>query len=232
MKRTLNPGSLACAPAPHSASDGAACRELLLFPFLCPSTYTAQPLGHASSARCRSHVRLCDILLDPRSSLPNLRLQLPALVRLAHRYYTGVRPLRCVPIRCSGISLSGPASHCIWRNGGLPVLVHEVSQRARGLRLRGTRWRLAISSPPVWPSTIVTVSASQSAFSKLNTRPTDAAVYASRAASRRPAQNSRSGWNRYLLSCKTLSFPTSCRFIPAHHSNAQSGASQSVPLPS
>jgi len=63
---------------------------------------------------------------------------------------------------------------------------------------------------------IVTVSASQSAFSKLNTRPTDAAVYASRTSLRRDTQNSRSGWNRYLLSCKTLSFSTSCRFIPAH----------------
>ena len=53
-------------------------------------------------------------------------------------------------------------------------------------------------------------------FSKLNTRPTDAAVYASRAASRRPVQNSRSGWSRFLLSCRALSSPTTCRFIPAH----------------
>ena len=60
------------------------------------------------------------------------------------------------------------------------------------------------------------VGAPVQSFSKLNTRPTDAAVYASRAASRRPVQNSRSGWNRYLLSRKTLSSPTTCRFIPAH----------------
>jgi len=37
--------------------------------------------------------------------------------------------------------------------------------------------------------------------------------YASRAVSRRSPQNSRSGWNRYPFSCRTLSFPTSCRFI-------------------
>jgi HPt (histidine-containing phosphotransfer) domain-containing protein len=56
----------------------------------------------------------------------------------------------------------------------------------------------------------------ESSFSELNTRPTDAAVYASRTASRRPAQNSRSGWIRYLLSCRALSSPAPCRFTPAH----------------
>jgi hypothetical protein len=126
-----------------------------------------------------------------------------------------------VHVRRSAYGVPGPARHFLWRHGGLPVLVHKVSQRARGLRLRGTRRRLALSPPPVWPASFVTESASRFAFSKLNTRPTDAAVYASRAASRRPAQNSRSGWNRYLLSCETLSFPTSCRFIPAHHKTAQ-----------
>src|ERR1035437_1854543 len=60
------------------------------------------------------------------------------------------------------------------------------------------------------------VSALVQCFSKLNTRPTDAAVYASRSALRRSVQNSRSGWIRFLLSCRALSSPTTCRFIPAH----------------
>jgi hypothetical protein len=34
-------------------------------------------------------------------------------------------------------------------------------------------------------------------FSQLNTRPADASVYASPAASRRPVQDSRSGWSRF-----------------------------------
>ena len=57
-------------------------------------------------------------------------------------------------------------------------------------------------------------------FSKLNTLPADApcplmpGAYASTAASRPPPQDSRSGGS-LLLSCRTLSFPTTCRFIPA-----------------
>src|SRR5712692_3434495 len=109
----------------------------------CSWTHTAQPLGHACSALCRLRVGWRDVLLDPRSSLPNLRQRLSALVRLVHRYYTEVRPLRRVHVRCSATGLSGPASYYLWHNGGLPVLVHEVSQRARGLRLRGTRRWLA-----------------------------------------------------------------------------------------
>src|ERR1017187_2249955 len=212
--------SLQSEIAPPEQIDGQVvqqCRELLLLPFPCSLTHTAQPMGHTSPALRRSRVGLCDVLLDPRSSLPNLRQRFPALVRLVHRYYTEVRLLRGVHIRRSAIGLSGPASYCIWHHRGLPVLVHEVSQRARGLRLRGTRQRLAISSPPVLPSSASTESAFPNlAFSELNTRPTDAAVYASRAASRRPAQNSRSGWIRYLLSCRALSSPASCRFNPAH----------------
>src|SRR3954449_4119103 len=48
------------------------------------------------------------------------------------------------------------------------------------------------------------------------TRPTDALVYASTATSRRQPQDSGSGWIRFLLSCRALSSPTTCRFIPAH----------------
>jgi len=48
------------------------------------------------------------------------------------------------------------------------------------------------------------------------TQPTDTPVYASTGASRRPPQDSGPRWIRSLLSCRTLSFPTTCRFIPAH----------------
>ena len=102
----------------------------------------------------------------------------------------------------------------------LQRLVHPAAQRLLNLLQLGHHPLVRRLSPDREPALrtgstlIVTVSASQSAFSKLNTRPTDAAVYASRAALRGPAQNSRSGWIRYLLSCKTLSFSTSCRFYP------------------
>src|SRR6267143_7176458 len=47
-------------------------------------------------------------------------------------------------------------------------------------------------------------------------RPTDAPVYASSDTSRCHLQDWGPRWSRCLLSCRTLSFPTTCRFIPAH----------------
>jgi len=96
------------------------------------------------------------------------------------------------------------------------VLVHVVSQRAWGLRLRGISARtrefsaLAGVAFPFCPQGRHPVLS----FSKLDTQPTDTFVYASTAASRRPPQNSRPGGS-LLLSCRTLAFPTTCRFIPA-----------------
>ena len=47
-------------------------------------------------------------------------------------------------------------------------------------------------------------------------RPTDTPVYASSHISRCHPQDSGPRWSRCLPSCRTLSFPTTCRFIPAH----------------
>ncbi len=52
-------------------------------------------------------------------------------------------------------------------------------------------------------------------FSKLNTQPTCTPVYASLITSRCPTQNSGPSGS-LLLSRRTLAFPASCRFIPAH----------------
>ena len=52
-------------------------------------------------------------------------------------------------------------------------------------------------------------------FSELNTQPTCTPVYASPCTSRYTAQNSGPSGS-LLLSRRTLSFPASCRFIPAH----------------
>src|SRR3981081_1869764 len=52
-------------------------------------------------------------------------------------------------------------------------------------------------------------------FSKLNTQPTCTPVYASPNTSRCATQNSGPSGS-LLLSRRTLSFPASCRFIPAH----------------
>jgi hypothetical protein len=114
------------------------CGELLLLPFLCRSTHALQPLGHAWAAPCRSHAWLADVLLGPGSSLQALRGRWPFLVRTLHRYYTRVRLLPRVPVGRAAIAFSHRSAAGLRRRCGpdLPVLVHDVSGRARGLRLR------------------------------------------------------------------------------------------------
>ena len=95
--------------------------------------HTMQSLGHAFPALCRVHVRLNGVLLSLRPSLPGLRRRPSFVVRLVHRYYGTVRtsPARsCPPF---GLCLRGPVLiRRPRRAGDLPVLVHVVSQRARG----------------------------------------------------------------------------------------------------
>src|SRR5580700_4412906 len=114
--------------------------EPFLPPFLCCFSHTAQSLGHSCPALCRVGVGLNDVLLGPRPSLPRLRRRSLFFVRLVHRYYGAVRLLRNVRVRLVAWHLRGPASFPCGprRSRGLPVLVHVVSQRARGLRLRRT----------------------------------------------------------------------------------------------
>src|ERR1035437_3316010 len=120
------------------------CGELLPLPFPRRLAHTREALGHAFSAQRRRRVCSPDVLLGPRSSLPGLRRNLRFVVRLAHRYYAAVRLLLCVHVRLAAMGLRGPACRQRRRTGGLPVLMHIVSRRARGLRLRRILFRLAI----------------------------------------------------------------------------------------
>src|SRR5260370_2125382 len=99
---------------------------------------------------------------------------------------------------------------------GLPVLVHEASRRVWGLRLRRTEQRLLAISPRscCLPPTQKR-QRPDCIFSKLDTQPTCTPVYASPTTSRCATQNSGPSAS-LLLSRRTLSFPASCRFIPAH----------------
>ena len=139
------------------------------------------------------------VLLGPWPSLPGLRGRLLSdFVRLVHRYYAKVRILHHVHDRLVANRLHGPARVVLGfrHGGGLPVLVHVVSQRARGLRLRGAAARTRVYRP-CWcclPPMCTRSAPRICNFSKLDTQPADASVYASVAASRRPPQNSRSGW--------------------------------------
>src|SRR5262245_36573389 len=77
---------------------------------------------------------------------------------------------------------------------------------------------LAINVVVVLPSSLSERSRhpDPSVFRSSIVRPTDTSVYASSDTSRCRLQNSRPGWSRWLLSCRALSSPTTCRFTPAH----------------
>ena len=160
-----------------------------------------------------------DVLLSLCPSLPGLhRRLLPFVVRLVHLYYGTVRLLLYVHVRRSVYGLHGPVLVGLPRRAGdLPVLVHVVSQRARVLRLRRTE-----QSTRGYRGCCVAFLPSErsrrpvpSAFRSSIARPTDTSVYASSDTSRYRLQDSRPGWIRCSLSCRALSSPTTCRFIPA-----------------
>ena len=98
---------------------------------------------------------------------------------------------------------------------GLPVLVHEASRRVWGLRLRRTDLELAISSRPYCLPPMQKRQRPDCIFSELKTQPTCTPVYAS--LNTLAACNAKLGAERFATpSRRTLSFPASCRFIPAH----------------
>ena len=104
---------------------------------------------------------------------------------------------------------------CRRRLRGLPVLVHEVSRRAWGLRLRRTEQELALSRLSMLPSAHVNrVGVRVASFrSSMPTPPILCLRFTGSLAV--AAQDSRPSGS-LLLSRKDLSSSTSCRFIPAH----------------
>ena len=185
-------------------------REPFLLPFLRCSAHTAQSLGHPFPALCRAGVGLCVVLLGPLPSLHHLRRGLPLFVRQLHRYYAAVRLLQRVRVRRLALRLRGPA--CLVRQ------TPEVSRFSCMLFLgvpgvfdyAGTRSaRDLVACADVAFPLCEQGRHPVRQFSELNTRPTDASVYASPAASRRTAQDSRPGWIRF-------SFPVGL-FHPLQH---------------
>jgi hypothetical protein len=160
-------------------------------------THACQTLGHLFPVLCRAGVGRAGVLLDPRSSLPALRLSLRLVVRATLWYYTSVRLLRCVHAGGSAFGLFPPVCRRCRRRrpGGLPVPVHRVSKRARALRLRGAVRRLALfAAVHVAFAVCHQLGAPELFFRSSITRPTYAPVYASMAASRPATQDSGSGW--------------------------------------
>src|SRR6266481_8624352 len=135
--------------------------ELHLLPFPCCLTHTRQPLGHARLALCRVRAGLMSVLLDQRPSLLTLRRRFPAFVRVIHRYSSAVRLLEDVRAGRTALAFTRrPVAKFRFRRlRGLPVLVHGVSRRAWGLRLRRADQLLALTLLVVLPSAVVTASA-------------------------------------------------------------------------
>src|SRR6516165_10844104 len=127
-----------------------------LLPFPCYPAHTRQPLGHAHLALCRERAGLMSVLLDQRPSLLTLRRRSPAIVRMIHWYCTAVRLLEDVHAGRTAYAFARrPVANARFRRlRGLPVLVHGVSRRAWGLRLRRAAQQLAITLLVVWPSAL------------------------------------------------------------------------------
>src|SRR5882757_1332483 len=98
---------------------------------------------------------------------------------------------------------------------GLPVLVHEASRRVWVYDYAGPSRNLRYRSRPYCLPPMQKRQRPDCIFSELNTQPTCTPVYASSDTSRWATQNSGPSGS-LLLSRRTLSFPASCRFIPAH----------------
>src|SRR6202140_5019274 len=134
-----------------------------LLPFPCCLTHTRQSLGHASLALCRERAGLMSVLLDQRPSLLTLRHRFPSFVRMIHWYCTAVRLLEDGHAGRAACAFSRrPISsfRFIRHLRGLPVLVHGVSRRAWGLRLRRTDQGLAFAPLFASPSALTIASAS------------------------------------------------------------------------
>src|SRR5260370_872394 len=117
--------------------------ELHLLVFPCCFPHACQSLGHALPALRRVRVRLTCVLLDRPPSLLILRQRSFVFVRMIHRYYT------LVDVHAGRAAIAFAHRPVAWFGRrclrGLPVLVHEVSRRAWGLRLRRTEQGLALA---------------------------------------------------------------------------------------
>src|SRR5258707_409700 len=122
--------------------------ESFFLPFLSCLTHTAQSLGHALPALCQARVGFGDVLLDLWPSLHTLRRRGSAFVRMLQGHYARVRLLHSVHVRRLVLGLHGPACGLVTfrRCEDLPVLVHTVSRRAWGRRLRGAEGEARVSA--------------------------------------------------------------------------------------
>ena len=157
------------------------------------------------------------VLLGLPPSLRRLRQGLPLFVRLLHRYYAAVRPLQCVHARRSALRLRGPVYFRSRRPGGLPVLVHVVSRRARVFDHAAFRpdSRCIVRDGCRLPAK-QTVSARGSSVIGAQSPGPPMPLPTLRRTPRDAPRKIKVRIESLLLFCGALSSPTTCRFIPAH----------------
>ena len=192
--------------------------EPFLLPFLCCLPHTAQSLGHAFPALCRARVGLNDVLLGPRPSLPSLRR------RVAPLCSAGSPVLRRSP--------TSPERACppfgFWPSRtGLDPLATKTPRRSPGSRAccfsacagsSTTRDRQSLAISAMAGVAFLTTGKGRHPdhrFSKLNS---PAHRYLCLRFSRHLAMTAarlEARMDSLLLSCRALSSPTTCRFIPA-----------------
>ena len=159
---------------------------------------------------------LMSVLLDQRPSLLTLRQWFLTFVRMIHRYCSAVRLLRDVHVGRTAFAFSHRP--VVWFTSSISEVsrfsctelldvrgVYDYAGPARSSRYRSRSCCLPLCRQRRRPDCN---------FSKLDTQPIYAPVYASISTSRRVLQNSGPSGS-LLLPRKALSSSTLCRFIPA-----------------
>jgi hypothetical protein len=192
--------------------------EPFLLPFPCCLPHTVRFLGHAPPALCRVHVLLNDVLPRLCPCLPTSAEGCPLLFGcFTDSTARPTSPTRSMPpfgLWPSRTGLVRQTKAC-WRSPGSRACCFSAC--AGFLDYAGP----TIHSRLAWLSCCLPLLRRESASCSTRFRssmapPTDTSVYASSGISRSRLQDSRPGWIRCFLSCRALSSPTTCRFIPDH----------------
>ena len=138
---------------------------------------------------------------------------------LLSAHYTRVRLLAGLPVGRTAIAFSHRSAAGLRRRcrPGLPVLVHDVSGRARGLRLRRVARGLRVSAPTRVVFAVRYRIDTLEFFFHSSIPGLSVPLFTLRLQPRDWRCKTRGQDGSLLLSCQTLSFLTSCRFIPAHN---------------
>src|SRR5664280_1872581 len=194
------------------------CGELHLLPFPCCLAHTRQPLGHACLALCRVRAELMSVLLDQRPSLLTLRRRLPVFVRMIHRYYSAVRLLGNVHARRAAYAFPRrPDDELLFGHfRGLPVLVHGISRRAWGLRLRRADRQLAIVLPVILPSAVADSVGALIANFRSSIPSPSVPLFTLHRTLHRVRRKTRGRVDRYSFLVRLFHPPFHAGFIPAH----------------